>query len=325
MDPVRKLSSIRGGVAVAPAGGEGVAEQPARFHDTVKNHPILGVALVFAAAAGFSAKGVLVKIAYGFGVDPVTLLGLRMFFSLPFFVFMLIWFRGNRMGRVELLAAGGLGFLGYYVGSFLDLLGLQYVSAGLERMILFLYPTIVVLLSALIYRKPIVQRQMLALLLSYGGIYLAFMHDASFNDKNILLGGMLVLGNGLTFACYLLGGDVVISRIGAARFTAVAMIAACLASILQFLLLRPLHALSMPLKAYEAALAMAIFSTVLPAIFLSAGIRRIGPERAALVSAAGPVMTIILAYYLLGEPVSLLQIIGSILVLSGVLLISLQK
>ncbi len=325
MDPLRKLPSARGGVAVASPGGEGVTEPPARFYATATNHPVLGIALVFAAAAGFSAKGVLVKIAYGFGVDPVTLLGLRMSFSLPFFVFMLIWFRGDGMGWMELLAAGGLGFLGYYVGSFLDLLGLQYVSAGLERMILFLYPTIVVLLSALVYRKPIAKRQIFALLLSYGGIYLAFMHDASFNDKNIILGGMLVLGNGLTFACYLLGGDVIIFRIGAARFTAVAMISACLASMLQFSLLRPVSALSLPLKAYAVALAMAVFSTVLPAIFLSAGIRRIGPERAALVSAAGPVITIILAYYLLGEPVSLLQIIGSILVLSGVLLISVQK
>ena len=319
------MSTIRGGAITAPVAGNTQVSDSARLSVIVKNHPILGVAFVFTAAVGFSAKGVLVKIAYSFGVDPVTLLGLRMAFSLPFFVFILVWFRGEGMGWMELLAASGLGFLGYYVGSFLDLLGLQYVSAGLERMILFLYPTIVVLLSAIIYRKAVGKKQLLALFLSYGGIYLAFMHDASFNDKNILLGGLLVLGNGLAFACYLLGGGVVISKIGATRFTAVAMTSACMASVFQFALLRPLAVLAMPLKIYEVALAMAIFSTVLPAFLLSAGIRRIGPERAALVGAAGPVMTIIFAYYLLGEPVSLLQIAGSILVLSGVLIISLEK
>jgi drug/metabolite transporter (DMT)-like permease len=288
----------------------------------VKSQLIAGAALVFIAAVGFSVKGILVKIAYSLGVDAVTLLGLRMFFALPFFLYILVRSRGSGMGWMELLAASGLGFLGYYVGSFLDILGLQYVSAGLERMILFLYPTIVLLLSALIYRKAVGRKQLLALFLSYGGIYLAFMHDASFNDKNILLGGLLVLGNGLSFACYLIGGGIVIARIGATRFTAVAMTSACMASVIQFILLRPLSALYMPLKAYEVTLAMAILSTVLPAFLLSAGIRRIGPERAALVGAAGPVTTIILAYYLLGEPISWLQIAGSILVLAGVLIIS---
>ena len=315
----------RGGTVTDPVASKPQVNDSARLYPGVKNHFVLGAVLVFIAAVGFSAKGVLVKIAYSLGVDPVTLLGLRMAFSLPFFVFILVWFRGDGMGWMELLAASGLGFLGYYLGSFLDLLGLQYVSAGLERMILFLYPTIVVLLSALIYRKAVGKKQLLALSLSYGGIFLAFMHDASFNEKNILLGGLLVLGNGLAFACYLLGGGVVISKIGATRFTAVAMTSACMASVLQFVLLRPLAVLAMPLKIYEVALAMAIFSTVLPAFLLSAGIRRIGPERAALVGAAGPVMTIIFAYYLLGEPVSLLQIAGSILVLSGVLIISLEK
>ncbi len=202
----------------------------------VKNQLIAGAALVFIAAVGFSVKGILVKIAYSLGVDAVTLLGLRMFFALPFFLYILVRSRGSGMGWMELLAASGLGFLGYYVGSFLDILGLQYVSAGLERMILFLYPTIVLLLSALIYRKAVGRKQLLALFLSYGGIYLAFMHDASFNDKNILLGGLLVLGNGLSFACYLIGGGIVIARIGATRFTAVAMTSACMASVIQFIL-----------------------------------------------------------------------------------------
>lgn len=294
-------------------------------HQSLVNPPSIavGVTLVFLAAVGFSAKGVLVKIAYGLGVDPVTLLGLRMGFSMPFFIAMLVWCRGHGMSWMEWLAASGLGLLGYYLGSFLDLLGLQYVSAGLERMILFLYPTIVLLLSALLYQKPIEKKQLLALLLSYGGIFLAFMHDATFNNKNIYLGGLLVLGNGLAFACYLIGGGVVISRIGATRFTAVAMTSACVASVFQFVWLRPLIVLDMPLKVYEVILTIAIFSTVFPAFLLSDGIRRIGPERAALVGAAGPVVTIILAYFLLGEPITILQIAGSVLVLTGVLIISL--
>lgn len=284
-----------------------------------------GVFLVFLSAAGFSAKAVLVKLAYGYGVDSVTLLALRMAFSFPFFAFTALWAGGAGMGRRAWLSAAGLGFMGYYLASFLDFLGLQYVSAGLERMILFLYPTLVVILSALMHRRGIGRRRIIALLASYLGIAVVFMNDASMIQKNLILGATLIFGGSLAFALYLIGSGNVIAKIGAMRFSAIAMSSACIASMVQFLLLRPIHALVLPRGAYEVILCMAIFSTVLPAFLLSAGIRRIGAEKSALVNAAGPVMTIFLAWKFLGEPVTWLQMLGTILVLAGVLIVSLEK
>lgn len=294
-------------------------------------HPdvILGVIFALLAAVGFSAKAILVKLAYLSHVDAITLLALRMVFSVPFFIVVAVWIRNqhakplNTHDRLLVLA---LGLLGYYLSSLLDFLGLQYISAGLERLILFLYPTMTVLLSALVYKRAIGRTTLAAMALSYAGIALVFLHDIGMKrGDSIVLGAALVFFSTLSYSSYLVGVGHAIKRIGTTRFTAYAMVVASAASLLQFLVMRPMSALDLPLRVYGLSIAMAIFSTVLPVFLLSYAIRRIGSGSASLIGSIGPASTIYMAYLFLNENVSWLQIAGSSLVLCGLLIISLNS
>lgn len=292
---------------------------------SINQRALVGVLFALLAAIGFSAKAILVKLAYLDRVDAVTLLALRMAFSVPFFVGVALWTRrqhADPLSPPDRMLVVGLGLIGYYLSSFLDFLGLQYISAGLERLILFLYPTMTVVLSALVYKRAIGRSVMAALVVCYAGIALVFFHDLGTLQGGIVLGASLVFASTLSYSVYLVGAGHAIARIGAARFTAYAMIVATLASLLQFVFTHPLDALAVPLRVYELALAMAIFSTVLPVFLLSLAIRRIGSGRASLLGSIGPVSTILMAYVFLQETISLLQIAGSALVLAGVLLVS---
>ena len=300
----------------------------------IKSDAVLGVIFALFAAVGFSAKAILIKLAYLDHVDPITLLALRMAFSLPFFVFAAFWVnRGNHMSleRQDWIAVLLLGLAGYYLASFLDFLGLLYISAGLERLILFLYPTMTVILSAIIFKRPLGRKIIAAMALSYAGIVLVFFHDIGTSESNtaisradVILGSVLVFASALSYSSYLVGAGHTISRIGATRFTAYASIVASLACILQFIVIHPLSALKLPVQIYELSIVMAIFSTVLPVFLLSYAIHHIGSSRSSLIGSIGPVVTIYLAYLFLGEAVSLLQLSGAILVLAGVLTISLS-
>jgi drug/metabolite transporter (DMT)-like permease len=288
---------------------------------------LLGIVFALLAAVGFSAKAILVKLAYLDGVDAVTLLALRMVFSVPFFIGVALWAwrrHAEPLDTHDRMLVLGLGLIGYYCSSFLDFLGLQYISAGLERLILFLYPTMTVILSALLYQRAIGRKVIAALVLCYAGIALVFLHDVGAKEGGIVLGASLVFASTLSYSIYLVGAGHAIGRIGAMRFTAYAMVVASAASLLQFVAMRPWSALDLPVRVYELSLAMAIFSTVLPVFLLSFAIRRIGSGSASLIGAVGPVSTIYLAYVILGESISLLQVAGSSLVLAGVLVISLN-
>jgi drug/metabolite transporter (DMT)-like permease len=289
---------------------------------------LLGVVFALLAAVGFSAKAILVKLAYLDSVDAVTLLALRMAFSAPVFIGVALWAKRRHaapLDKHDRLLVLALGFIGYYLSSFLDFLGLQYISAGLERLILFLYPTMTVILSALVYRRAIGRKVMAAMALCYAGIVLVFFHDAGMKQGGIALGASLVFASTLSYSVYLVGAGHAIARIGAARFTAYAMIVASAASLLQFGVTHPLSALVLPLRVYQLAIAMALFSTVLPVFLLSYAIRRIGSGNASLIGAIGPVSTIYMAYVFLNESLSLLQIAGSSLVLVGVLIVSVNS
>ncbi len=289
---------------------------------------LIGVAFALLAAVGFSAKAILVKLAYLDRVDAVTLLALRMAFSVPFFIGVALWAERQQpapLDRHDRLLVVALGLVGYYLSSFLDFLGLQYISAGLERLILFLYPTMTVLLTALVYRRAIGRKVVAAMALSYAGIVLVFLHDVGMKPGGIALGASLVFASTLSYSIYLVGAGHAIARIGAARFTAYAMIVVSAASLLQFGVTHPLSTLDLPLRVYQLAIAMALFSTVLPVFLLSFAIRRIGSGSASLIGSVGPVSTIYLAYVFLGEGLSLLQLAGSALVLGGVLIISLNS
>lgn len=290
---------------------------------------IIGIMFAFVAAIGFSAKAVMVKLAYVDAVDAITLLALRMAFSIPFFLIVAAF--ANRNKRSEPLTAKdklqviALGLIGYYLASYLDFLGLQYISAGLERLILFLYPTMVVIISALVFRHRISRAVLIALLISYAGIALVFLHDMRVLQHDALSGSVLVFGSALAYATYLVGAGQLIARIGATRFTAYVMTVACVACLVQFAVTHRLADLDLPARVYGLSVAMALFSTVLPAFMIATAMRRIGSVHTSMIGSIGPVSTIYLAYVFLGERLSLVQITGSILVLAGVLMISLKK
>lgn len=271
----------------------------------------------------------MVKLAYIDAVDAITLLALRMAFSLPFFLIVAAMANWNKRSQAltakDKLAVVGLGLIGYYLASYLDFLGLQYISAGLERLILFLYPTMVMLISALIFKHRIGRTALFALLISYARIVLVFLHDMHVLQLDALSGSVLVFASALAYAMYLVGAGHAIARIGATRFTAYVMTVACVACLLQFAVTHSVADLNLPSRVYGLSIAMAVFSTVLPAFLLAAAMRRIGSMHSSMIGSIGPVSTIFLAYVFLSELLSLVQITGSILVLAGVLMISLKK
>ena len=290
----------------------------------------VGVALAVLAAFGFSFKAILIKLAYvvpmASPVDPVTLLSLRMTLSLP--VFAWVGFRSSRsappLTRRDWGSLLVLGLLGYYGASLFDFLGLQYISAGLERLILFTYPTLTILIGVLFMGKSLHRSELLALLLSYAGIGLAFAHDLGFSGdtRNVLVGGLFVFASSLTYALYLSGSAPMIKRLGAMRFTALVMIVATLAAQAHFLVSQPLTAYLLPLRTYAYVAAIVAFSTVLPMFMQSASVARIGPARSVLIGTIGPVLTIFFGWWILDEPASVAQVAGTGLVLVGVWLVS---
>jgi drug/metabolite transporter (DMT)-like permease len=267
----------------------------------------------------FSAKAVIAKVGYRHGADPATLLALRMAFSLPFFVAAAaVTSRGRApLPRPELGKIVLLGVLGYYLASVLDFYGLVYISAGLERLILFIYPTLVVVISALVFRTAITRRTLIALALTYAGIALAVKTEtAHAGGDRLWLGVGLIFACALSYACYLIGSGRLIPRIGAPRFTALAMIVSTAAMALHFLIVGGSFRGHSPLV-YVDGLLLALVCTVLPVFLLSEGIRRIGAGPAAIIGAVGPVSTLALAHVVLGEPLHLLQAVGTVLVLVG--------
>jgi drug/metabolite transporter (DMT)-like permease len=284
-----------------------------------------GTWLAVLAALGFSAKAIFIKLAYAAApVDAVTLLALRMLFSLPVFVW--VGLRSSRaalpLTRRDWLAVIALGLLGYYGASILDFLGLKYITAGLERLILFTYPTLTLLLGALFYGQTIGRREWAALALCYLGIGAAFAHDLQLSAQasSILLGAGLVFGASVCYAFYLSGSAPMLARIGVARMTALALLVSTLATLVHFSVTLPLLAFVQPLPIYAYALAMALLSTIVPVFAQAAAIRRIGSGRAALIGTLGPLMTIGMGWAVLGETISFWQMMGAALVVAGVVL-----
>jgi len=296
---------------------------------SLSNNRLAGIILVLVSAVLFSAKSVLIKLAYREQVDAISLLALRMVFALPFFLLM-AWLSSRGQARAPLtrrdwLTLSLLGIAGYYLASLFDFLGLRYISASLERLILFLYPTITVFISALFLHKPIRPLTWLAIAVSYAGMAAVFGGEPLRHGPHLLLGSLLVFGSALAYAGYLVGSGEVLPRIGATRATGIVLSISCLCCVLNFVLVNPLASLKVSLHIYGIGLALAVFCTVMPATLLTNGIKRIGASQAALIGGVGPVSTIYLGYLFLGETISALQGLGAALVLGGVLIISLNK
>lgn len=296
---------------------------------SVASYWVAGVLFAIAGILGFSLRPILIRLSYELGADPITLLALRMVFSLPFFLAVALWTRRGsaerrRLSGREFAAVAGLGLLGYYLASFLDFLGLQYVSAALGRLLIFLYPTFVVMLSALFLKRPPNPRELVALAVTYGGVALVLSEQAGGPSGNLLLGAALVIGSAAAYAVYLVAGSQVVLRTGSLRFTAYAMTVASLACIAQFLILKPLSALDLPIEVYVLAFVMATVSTVVPVFLTSEALRRIGANHVAMLGALGPVSTIVLGHLGLDEVMTLPQLAGAVLVVGGVLVVSLK-
>ncbi len=287
----------------------------------------LGALLVFMGSIGFSAKAVLIKLAYQYPVNFVSLLTLRMLFAMPFYG-LVAWFLSNKTNNQKLKSRqwfrlAVLGVLGYYVASILDFWGLQYVTASVERLILFVYPTIVLVTTALVFKKKITGIQYLSLVLTYLGIYCAFASDmAAGLQLNLAKGAILIFLSALTYAIYLVFSGDMIPKIGSIKFTCYAMLFAGIAVIINCLVANGLSVFSFQKEVYWIAFFMAIFSTVIPTFMVAEGMNLIGASNASLIAAVGPISTIIMAYFFLGESVSFVQIVGTVIVLIGVLMIS---
>ncbi|MCF6283296.1 MAG: DMT family transporter [Candidatus Polarisedimenticolaceae bacterium] len=295
------------------------------------NPPLFGLLCVITAAFAFSTKAVIIKLAYGYGaqITPINLMCLRMLMSLPFFLLVLFFLERKRgqkpLLRQDFIRLLGLGVVGFYFAAYLDFVGLSYISASLERLILLLYPTFVVLLSAIFLRRAIHLREGLALLVSYIGIVVVFYEALTLDGPNIMFGSLLILGSAIAFAIYLVGCGEMVKRLGSMRFTAYAMTIACLATLLHFGLSSNAVITGLPQQVYGLALLMAVVSTVIPTFLMNAGIHRLGASPAAIISAMGPVSTIFLAYLILDERLTTVQFLGAGLVMLGVLVISTKR
>ena len=312
-----------------------IVETPAPYRDASAGPPPIsssatdlgGIALAAFGAIAFSGKAIIVKLGYRYGADAITLIALRMAVALPFFA-AIAWYVSRRPDIVRLTTAdrwkvAALGVTGYYLASYLDFLGLEYVSASLERLILYLNPTIVLFIGIVVFGRRATGRQLVALLLGYSGVVLAFAHDLQVGGSRIVLGSVLVFGSALAYAIYLVGSGELLKRVGTLRLTAYASCVASLCCMAHFAVTRPLASLAaLPDPVYWLSLLNGTVCTVLPVFAVMMAIRRLGASVASQIGMIGPVSTIILADLLLDERMGRLQIAGTVLVMFGVFIVS---
>jgi drug/metabolite transporter (DMT)-like permease len=284
-----------------------------------------GLALAVFGAIAFSGKAIIVKLAYRYGVDAVTLIMLRMLFALPIFAVMGWWASRGKpplSGR-DWAGVAGLGFSGYYLSSFLDFAGLAYVSASLERLILYLNPTLVMLLGWLLYRKTWRPLQLAGVAISYAGVMLVFGHEVKLQGEQTVLGALLILASALTYAVYLVYSGQMVKRLGSLRLVGLATSVACLCCLLQFVLLRPLgSALEVAPQVVWLSVLNATLCTAVPVLLVMMAIERIGPAITAQTGMIGPLSTILMGVLILGEPFTAWIAAGTVLVIAGIFVFS---
>ncbi|MFT3824140.1 MAG: DMT family transporter [Chitinophagaceae bacterium] len=288
--------------------------------------------MTFLGAVLFSTKAIIVKVAFAHTkTDALTLLTLRMLFALPFYLVSAWAISRNKdnppLTKKQWLFVFILGLFGYYLSSLFDFIGLQYVSAGLERLILFLYPTFAVLINAVVFRQPITGIQKIALALTYLGIGIAYVGELHIDtsNPNFFWGSFLIFLCAVTYSSYIAGSGYMVPRIGAARFTSYSMLAATAGIFIHFLVAGNYHSLYQQADLWWYGVLLAIIATVIPTFMLSEGMKRIGTNNVAIISAIGPVSTILQAHFILHEKIFMAQVAGTLLVVMGVLIIGWKK
>lgn len=286
-----------------------------------------GLAIAIGGAVLFSTKAIVAKLLYRYQVDAITVIALRMLFSVPVFAGIAIWQMRNRepLSGADRWRMAGLGLMGYYLSSTLDFLGLQFISVGLERLLLFLTPTFVLLFTSIFLKRHISGAQWLALGLSYCGIVLVFAHDLHNGQGDVVTGALLVLGSAVAYAVYLLLSGELVKRVGTTRLVSYAMCVASAACVAQFFVLRPAALLIQPAPVYWLSLVNGIFCTLLPVFMTMVAVQRIGAATASQAGMVGPVSTLFLGALVLGEPITAIQLGGTALVLSGIYMLSRTK
>lgn len=283
---------------------------------------ILGIVL-------FSSKAVMVKLAYLYQVDALSLLLLRMLFSFPFYLVIAIIY--SRKENPSVIVKSDyywvvfFGLVGYYLSSYFDFVGLQYIKASLERIILFLYPTIIIIFNKLFLKKPINSTQALAILLTYIGIVITFWGEVAISGTDTYLGGFFILLCAITYAAYLVGSGWLIPKFGVVKFTSYAMIVSCFCVFIHFGLFSNVDIFGLQWEVYMLGFLIAIFATVIPSYLVSESINRINSSNFAVIAGFGPISTIILAGIFLNEVLTLLQLFGALIVIFGILLVSLRR
>lgn len=277
----------------------------------------------------FSSKAVMVKLAYNYEIDSISVLLLRMLFSFPFYVVIAYKSRNQNTDIIttkkDYIWLIFFGVVGYYLASYFDFVGLTYIKASLERIILFLYPTIVLLLNKIFLKKPIKKVQALAILVTYIGIIVAFWNEISISGPKTYLGGFFVLLSAITYASYLVGSGWLIPKFGVMKFTAYAMLVSCIAVFIHYGFESHISLFSFPWQVYALGFAIAIFATVIPSFLVSKSIKMISSSGFAIVASIGPISTIILASIFLGEKLTTLQLCSALIVILGVLILPLSK
>ncbi|HEY8358328.1 MAG TPA: DMT family transporter [Ramlibacter sp.] len=289
--------------------------------NSAPSRPLPGIALAVAGAIAFSGKAIIVKLSYRYTGDPVTLIMYRMLFALPFFALMAWWASRGKLPLSwrEWAGVAGLGFTGYYLSSFLDFIGLQYITASLERLLVYLNPTMVMLIGWLLYRKPFRRLHIAGMAISYAGVALVFGQEVSLAGANVALGTALVLASTVTYAVYLVYSGHLVQRLGSLRLVGLATSVACICCIVQFLLLRPVEsALAVPMELVWLSLLNASLGTAVPVLLVMMAVERVGAAATAQAGMVGPLATIFLGIWLLGEPFTAWIAAGTLLVLAGI-------
>lgn len=301
---------------------------PTPVHSTPRQAFLGGLLLAIVGAIFFSAKAIVAKLMYRYQVDAVMVITLRMLFSFPMFAAVALWKARTQppLARADVLRIVVLGLMGYYLSSFLDFLGLQYISAGLERLILFLTPSFVMLIAFFFFKRKVGWIEWAALLVSYFGTVLVLQHDLQTGGSNVILGSALVLGSALSYSIYLISSGELVRRVGAVRLVAYAMCVSSVACLIQFFILRaPADLVTQVAPVYQLSLFNAVFCTVLPVFLTMVAVARIGAPTAAQAGLVGPVSTLFMGAVLLDEPITGIQLAGTALVLAGMWLLSRKK
>ncbi len=297
---------------------------------TQPSNKIIGVLIATLGVVCFSTKSVFIKLAYAYDIDTISLLSLRMAFAFPFFI-TILFIRRNHIKHLQpliIFKVLGLGLMGYYLASWLDFRGLSYISASLERLILFTYPTFVVLISRFIFNKKLNVNQVIALVITYIGIAIIVFYNDQGSMKVIseyYIGIAFVLVSALVYAAYLVIGGTLIAKVGAINFTTLAMLSATVGVLVHKGFSSEQSLFHYPAPVYEYSFIMAVMATVIPSFLISEGIKRIGASNTAIVGGIGPVSTLILAYLYLGETINIYQVGGTMLVMIGVVIITLPN